>query len=84
METSTGSRVASVLRQTLQLDLDADQLTAETKLFGSLPEFDSMGVVAVVIALEDEFGIVIEDEEFGSDLFESVGSVAQFVDAKLA
>ena len=39
---------------------------------------------ALVAALEDRFDITIDDDEFGAELFETVGTLADFVDAKLA
>ena len=73
-----------VLIDALDLTQQPDELTRETALFGALPELDSFGVVALVGALEDRFDIVIDDDEFGAELFESVGTLTDFVDAKLA
>ena len=80
----TIDEVRTVLVQTLELQAQPEDLTAETPLFGALPELDSMGVVALVAALEDRFDITIDDDEFGADLFETVGSLTEFVDTKLA
>ena len=33
-------------------------------------------------ALEEHFGIVIDDSEFTGDIFETLGSLAAFVDGK--
>ncbi len=41
-------------------------------------------VVELAAALEDRFGLVIDDEEFTGEIFETVGSLADFVDRKLA
>ncbi|WP_340118777.1 acyl carrier protein [Pelagibius sp. 7325] len=76
--------VKQVLGETLQLGDRAKQFTAETSLFGAIAEFDSMAVVTVVTALEERFGIFIEDDEIEADVFETVGSLAAFVDRKLA
>jgi acyl carrier protein len=57
-------------------------LPAEAGLFGELPEFDSMAVVNVVTALEERFGIVVEDDEISAETFETVGALARFVDSK--
>ena len=73
-----------VLGQTLQLGVKVKQFDASTGLFGSIPEFDSMAVVTVVTALEERFGIVVEDDEITADVFETVGSLSQFVEGKLA
>lgn len=82
--TNTIDSVRTVLIETLELSQGADDLTADTALFGSLPELDSFGVVALVGALEDRFDITIDDDEFGAELFETVGTLTDFVDSKLA
>jgi acyl carrier protein len=40
-------------------------------------------VLALVTDLEERFDITVDDEEFGADLFETVGSLTTFVDTKL-
>ena len=76
--------VKQVLGETLQLGERAQGFTAETPLFGAIPEFDSMAVVTVVTALEERFGIFVEDDEIEAEIFETVGNLAAFVDQKLA
>jgi acyl carrier protein len=76
--------VKSILRDTLQLGNRADALTADTALLGSLPELDSMAVVAVITAIEEAFGIVVEDDEISAETFETVGSLCAFIDMKQA
>jgi acyl carrier protein len=73
-----------VLAQTLQLGARVKQFDEGTGLFGNIPEFDSMAVVSVVTAVEERFGIVVEDEEITAEVFETVGSLSRFVEAKLA
>ncbi len=84
MATDTLNAVREVLIDALDLTQQPDELTRETALVGALPELDSVGAVALVGALEDRFDIVIDDDEFGAELFESVGTLTDFVDAKLA
>jgi len=81
--TATIDAVRDVLIDTLELQQSPQELTEDTALFGSLPELDSFGVVALVGALEDRFDITIDDDEFGAELFETVGTLTQFVDSKL-
>ncbi|WP_431841522.1 acyl carrier protein [Calidifontibacter indicus] len=76
--------IREMLVHTLDLQVDPRELSAETALFGALPELDSLGVVALVAAMEDRFDIVVEDDEFGEQLFETVGTLTAFVDDKLA
>ncbi|MDR7110843.1 acyl carrier protein [Microbacterium trichothecenolyticum] len=82
--TATLDVVRRTLVETLELQHPPEDLTADTPLFGAIPELDSFGVVALVTALEDRFDITIDDDEFGADLFETVGSLTDFVDAKIA
>lgn len=82
--TDTLSAVREVLIDTLELHQSTEDLQPGTALFGALPQLDSFGVVALVAAIEDRFDITIEDDEFGADLFETVGSLTDFVAAKLA
>lgn len=77
-------QVKSVLGQTLQLGERVRHFDAATALFGSIPEFDSMAVVTVVAAIEERFGITVEDEEITAETFETVGTLSRFVERKLA
>jgi acyl carrier protein len=80
---STIAEVNTVLDRTLQLGGRSAKFDGNTGLFGSIAEFDSMAVVAVVAALEEKFGITVEDDEITADVFETVGSLVRFVDDKI-
>jgi acyl carrier protein len=80
--TTTIDTVRDVLIEALELQQSPEELTPDTTLFGSLPELDSFGVVALVGALEDRFDITIDDDEFGAELFETVSTLTEFVDSK--
>ena len=56
-----------------ELGIDAEKVTMEAKLEEDL-EIDSLGIVEVVMAFEDEFSIEINDEELTD-----VGTVGQAV-----
>jgi len=71
--------IKEILRNTLQLGERADQLTSESPLLGAVPEFDSMAVVTVLTMVEEEFGIEIDDDDVSADVFETVGSLTDFV-----
>jgi acyl carrier protein len=45
---------------------------------------DSASVVDMVFDIEDAFGITIPEEEIDAELFQNVGKLAEFVDAKRA
>jgi acyl carrier protein len=74
--------IKQILGTTLQLGERAKTLTEGTALLGNIPEMDSMAVVTVMTAIEDHYGIVIEDDEISADVFATVGTLAAFVAAK--
>jgi len=82
--TETLDAVRAVLVDTLELQQQPQDLVLDTALFGSMPELDSFGVLQLVAALEERFGITIDDDEFGAELFDTVGTLTDFVAAKLA
>lgn len=71
--------VVLVLQEILQIN---QPLTPETELLGGLPEFDSMAVVTVLTAFEEQFGITVDDDEVDASIFETVGTLVDFVNAK--
>jgi acyl carrier protein len=84
LTSTTLDDVKSVVVSTLGIEDRADTLTASTPLLGGLPELDSMAVVELVTALETRFGFEVSDDEITGEVFESLGSLAAFVDAKQA
>lgn len=61
-----------------------EKMGPDTPLVGSIPEFDSMAVVALIQALEERFGIQVADDEISAETFETVGKVYEFVLDKIA
>ena len=49
-----------------------------TRLFGALPELDSMAVAGLLTELEDRLGIRIDDDEIGGDLLGTYGALLTF------
>jgi len=78
------SEVKALLEDTLQLGNRAQSFDSSTPLLGSLPELDSMAVVHVITSLEEKYGFVVDDDEISADTFETLGSLAAFVEAKLS
>ena len=72
-----------MLAMNIGLPAEAIPVGAETKLFGVIPELDSMSVVTFLIDAEERYGIVIHDDEIDADVFQSLGSLTDFIHAKL-
>ena len=75
--------VIKTLRSVLSLDPQRYPLEGGSALLGSISELDSMAVVSILTALEDRFGIVVDDDEVDGRTFASVGSLTRFVQDKL-
>ena len=71
--------VIEVVASTLGIEDQAAAMDAGTPLFGELPELDSLGVVELAVALENRFGIQIDDEDVTGEVFATVGGLADFV-----
>lgn len=80
---STLNEIKQILSDTLQLGDKINSYDKGTPLLGSIAEFDSMAVVSVITAIEDNFGIVVDDDEIDADTFETVGSLVDFVESKI-
>lgn len=77
------SHTLRLLDDVLSLNGRAQTFTRETPLLGALPELDSMAVVSLITAMEDQLGIVVDDDDIDGDTFATVGSLADFVAARL-
>jgi acyl carrier protein len=75
--------VKALVVKTIGIEDRADRLTAETALLDSIPEFDSMAVLQVVLAIEEHFGVTIDTEDVTGEVFETLGTLAGFVAGKL-
>jgi acyl carrier protein len=72
-------QVTEVVVQTLGIQDRAAALDASTPLFGSMPELDSLAVLELVTVLESRFSISIDDGDITGEVFETIGSLARFV-----
>ena len=73
----------TILDNVLGLGERKNLLTADFALIGNIPEFDSIAVVSLITALEEHYGIEIEDDEISAETFETLGSLSNFVTKKL-
>ena len=69
-------KVKSIIADQLGID-DLDTITMETSLVEDL-EADSLDAVEVIMALEDEFGIEIPDED--AENFKTIGDLYKYIE----
>jgi acyl carrier protein len=84
MDLDIRKEVLAIIDEVLSLGGRANDFELDTPLLGALPELDSMAVVGLINMIEERFGFVIEDDEIDGAAFASVGTVVEFVEAKLA
>jgi len=75
--------VLRILDEVLSLNGRAARFDRNTPLLGAIPELDSMAVVTLITSLEEQLGLVVDDDEIDGATFATVGSLVDFVSAKL-
>lgn len=70
-------KVKEIVAEQLGVD-EIDSITPSTSLIKDL-EADSLDAVEIIMAIEDEFGIEIPDEE--AESFKNIGDIVEFVEA---
>lgn len=69
-------KIKSIIADQLSID-DESKITMNTSLIDDL-EADSLDAVEVIMALEDEFGMEIPDEE--AEHFKTIGDIYKFIE----
>lgn len=80
----TQQQVLRLLDEVLSLDGRSASFQRSTPLLGALPELDSMAVVSLITAMEEQLGVSVDDDEIDGETFATVGALSDFVAAKLA
>jgi len=75
--------VLRILDEVLSLNGRSVAFTPDTPLLGAIPELDSMAVVTLITTLEEQFGLVVDDDDIDGATFATVGSLTDFVRDKL-
>lgn len=75
--------VLRILDEVLSLGGRTKGWGANTPLLGAIPEIDSMAVVALLTALEEQMGVAAADDEIDGATFATVGALVGYVQGKL-
>lgn len=73
----TGEITRGVIINVLGLSMERSELSEETNLFDL--GMDSLSVVRLVVALEEELGIQIPAYDLSAELFHRLGSLVEFL-----
>ena len=79
---SIEDRIKLVLSREAMVDRKPADIPENAKLIEDLG-LDSVRIIELIVGIEDEFGIVIADEDLSLELFENVTSLARFVRARV-
>jgi acyl carrier protein len=81
--TDIEDRVKKVIIERLKLNVNAGEISNNTPLIGKGLGLDSVGVLELVVGLEQEFDIMFDDSEMNIELFENIGSLTNYINKKL-
>ncbi len=75
---ATIERIKTILRRDLKLGAAA-AISDDMPLVGGELDLDSLDMLLLVTSVEKEFGIKIASGSIGREVFQSVGTLAQFI-----
>jgi acyl carrier protein len=73
-----------ILSERLKLTLERDSLREDVGLLGQGIGIDSIEVLQIVAAIEEQFSLIVDDHELKTDNFSTIGSLVTFIQRKLA
>ena len=80
---ATTARIKRLIVESLHLEgTRPEMIEDEAPLFGEGLGLDSVDALELVVALEKEFGIKIKSQELGREVFSSVSTLSQFIEAR--
>jgi acyl carrier protein len=62
---------------------EVQDMDGDSRLLGAVPELDSVGIVSVLTAMEEDLGIAVEDDEISAEVFETLGTLCAFIESKV-
>ena len=72
-------KVRNIIADTLEIE-KVEDISMETSIMKDL-EADSLDAVEVMMALEDEFGIEIPDED--AEKFKNIGDIVRYIEEEI-
>ena len=77
-------RIKERVVKALELDIEPSDIPDDEVLFGGELGLDSISVLEVLVAIEEEFAIEIEEEDFRVEEFASIRQLAEYIGSALA
>lgn len=77
-------KIKEILVRDLEIEPGiAAEVRAETRLLGRGIGLDSMETLSLVTGIEQEFEIEVEDEDLTTELFQTLGTLTEYVVKKI-
>ncbi len=83
MNDPVAASLETVLRKALGQKALPATIDDDTALLGGVPDFDSLAILAILTGIHETLGCQIGETEVSADIFESVGALRRFVQARL-
>lgn len=73
-------QVKQLIIDSLRIEgMSPDDIETDAPLFGEGLGLDSIDALQLVVAMENDFGVIVPDAETGTIVFQSVRSMAQYI-----
>jgi acyl carrier protein len=63
-------------------DVETSDIDSDSALFGDGLGLDSIDALELIVLLEKQYGIKIEDPKDGKKIFQSIRTIAEFIEEK--
>ena len=73
------TRIGDLIRTRLPKVMGREEIAADTPLLDGGLNLDSVDLLELILMVEEEFGVVVEDNDLSVDLLQDVRSLARFV-----
>ncbi len=83
-QTSIEDRIKAALVKSLRLNMDPAAIPNDIPLVGKGLGLDSVSILQLVGAVEESFGIEVDDTDINRELFRNVSALAEYVRRKLS
>ncbi|MEP1743927.1 MAG: acyl carrier protein [Kangiellaceae bacterium] len=80
---STQDRIKDLIVEKVLVGVNPEEISNDSELVSELG-LDSIQIIGLIGGLEEEFDIVLEDDDLDFELFSTINNLAKLVDGKLA
>ena len=72
-------KIQNILVEVLALGPNYTPMNESTRLIGSISELDSIAIVNIILAIEEEFGFDVDDDDISAADFATIATLCDYV-----